>query len=169
MAASTSHTCKNVTYDAGGKVLSCLFCNILSGTEPGHIVLSNSKYFVFRNKYPVTKNHLLVSPREHVQNFDMLKGDAGAVVVQEMMDIGKQAIATLNETNCGLKESKEQVKEVELLQCFHVPPINSVDHLHLHIIPNPATMSYFNYMKYLTNTRWCITGDRACEILKSST
>ena len=171
--AQNTITSRKVTYDASGKIISCLFCNILDGKEPGDIILSNNKYFVFRNKFPVTKNHLLVSPKEHIQNFNILKGNDGAVMVNEMMDIGNEAIATLNHKEKHDIKGKATYKsptteELEILQCFHVPPTNSVDHLHLHVIPNPKSMSYFNYMKYLTNTRWCITGDRAIELLKAS-
>lgn len=40
---------------------------------------------------------------------------------------------------------------------FHVPPFNSVPHLHLHVLAPLSEMSWFyRYIKYHPNTRWCI-------------
>ncbi|CAN0352204.1 unnamed protein product, partial [Ectocarpus fasciculatus] len=54
---------------------------------------------------------------------------------------------------------KEPDEAIDVLQCFHVPPINSIDHLHLHCIQDPQTMSWLNYVKYYADSYWCITGE----------
>eukprot|EP01035_Chromulina_nebulosa_P021441 gene21441-27774_t len=47
----------------------------------------------------------------------------------------------------------------DALYCFHCPPWNSIDHLHLHAIAKP--LSYSGSIKYLTGTYWCKTADDA--------
>jgi hypothetical protein len=40
--------------------------------------------------------------------------------------------------------------------CFHIPPFNSVDHLHLHVLAPASQMkTYFRFVKYQTGTVWC--------------
>jgi len=44
---------------------SCLFCNIISGIEPGNIVYKDNLFVVIENKYPKAPIHLLVLDRFH--------------------------------------------------------------------------------------------------------
>lgn len=111
---------KGVTYDSvNGAVKSCIFCRIASKDEPATIVYEDSQFVVFKTIAPATKKHLLVTPKEHVKNLDSLSGPSDAAMVREMIKIGKIA---LGEDAVGAHYS------------FHVPPYNSIDHLHLHAI-----------------------------------
>jgi len=44
----------------------CLFCGIVAGAEPGHVVLDEPEVVAFLDIRPVFKGHVLVVPREHV-------------------------------------------------------------------------------------------------------
>lgn len=79
---------KGVTYSASGDLFSCLFCNIVAGTEPATVVAQNEKYIVFKNIRPVSKTaHYLVSPKEHIQNLTSLSGPSGAKIINEMVEV----------------------------------------------------------------------------------
>lgn len=79
---------KGVTYSATGEIVSCLFCNIIAGTEPATIITQNDKYVVFKNIRPVSKTaHYLVSPREHIVNLSSLGGPPGAQMISEMVEV----------------------------------------------------------------------------------
>mgnify|MGYP003385126009 len=82
---------KGVTYSASsGEIISCLFCNIIAGTEPASVITQNEKYIVFKNIRPVSATaHYLVSPKDHIQNLTALSGPSGAKIVTEMMEVTK--------------------------------------------------------------------------------
>jgi hypothetical protein len=39
--------------------------------------------------------------------------------------------------------------------CFHIPPFNSIDHLHLHVLAPKTSMSTMATFKYRVGARWC--------------
>lgn len=45
--------------------------------------------------------------------------------------------------------------------CFHVPPLNSIDHLHLHCIASPQEMGWLGWIKYYPDSFWCMTAETA--------
>lgn len=53
---------------------SCLFCNIISGIEPGNIVYKDNLFVVIENKYPKAPIHLLVLDRFHHDKKDTISG-----------------------------------------------------------------------------------------------
>ena len=111
---------KGVIYDAtSGAVKSCLFCKIATREEPGTIIFEDSKFVVFKTINPASNKHLLVTPKKHIQNLEALKGPADAALVREMIKVG---VAALGDQAEGAHYS------------FHVPPFNSIDHLHMHAI-----------------------------------
>ena len=78
---------KGVTYDGSGKVISCLFCNIIKGTERATILFQNSDFCVFKTIAPANDVHLLVTPVKHVKNLTELRGREGAAMVREMVKV----------------------------------------------------------------------------------
>lgn len=134
-----SFTKKGVKYDAEtGEIVSCLFCKIHAREEPGRIVYEDEKYVVFHTIHPVTHLHLLVTPREHIANMRALEVHPERTkIMEEMMDIGRHTLGSHGDTGRF---------------CFHIPPMNSIDHLHLHAIASPETMSTIDSMKYPGDT-----------------
>lgn len=111
---------KGVVYDAtSGAVKSCLFCKIATREEPGTVVYEDTKFIVFKTINPASNRHLLVTPKKHIQNLESLSGPVDAALVREMIKVGSVALGDQAE---GAHYS------------FHVPPFNSIDHLHLHAI-----------------------------------
>mmetsp|Transcript_11079 Transcript_11079/g.18594 ORF Transcript_11079/g.18594 Transcript_11079/m.18594 type:complete len:156 (+) Transcript_11079:130-597(+) len=54
----------------------------------------------------------------------------------------------------------------DALFCFHVPPFNSIDHLHLHAIASPKRMSRMTRMKYSVDSYYCESAESAITILE---
>ena len=46
----------------------CLFCRIVAGEIPADIVADNAGAIAFRDLNPVAPTHVLVIPREHLEN-----------------------------------------------------------------------------------------------------
>eukprot|EP00596_Hydrurales_sp_CCMP1899_P002718 CAMPEP_0119038524 /NCGR_PEP_ID=MMETSP1177-20130426/7504_1 /TAXON_ID=2985 /ORGANISM="Ochromonas sp, Strain CCMP1899" /LENGTH=271 /DNA_ID=CAMNT_0007001229 /DNA_START=121 /DNA_END=936 /DNA_ORIENTATION=+ len=144
---------KGVTYDGEtNSVKSCLFCNIVEKKEAADIVYEDSKFIVFKTIAPASRNHLLVSPKKHIQNFAAMSGPTDAILMRDMIDVGKQA----------LKSDADGAK-----MCFHIAPWNSIDHLHLHAIGVPSSMNCKNKMKYYEGSYWCCSADSVLQSLET--
>lgn len=78
---------KGVTYDRNGKIISCLFCRICELKETARIIHSNEKFVAFLTIAPVTKYHLLISPREHISNIYGLRDEKDAHLIEEMIQV----------------------------------------------------------------------------------
>lgn len=136
---------KGVAY-GNGAVINCLFCNIMEGKEPGKIVMENDKYVAFKTIQPASSNHLLICPRKHVRNIEELSGVEDAQMIREMEEFGRLALGT------DAEDSQ---------YCFHIPPWNSIDHLHLHAIGARHTMSFKGSLKYWQETFYCWSSKEA--------
>lgn len=134
-------TKKGVTYLAStGEVLGCLFCRIQKREEPGTITYEDDSFVAFKTIKPATHLHLLITPREHIKNVDSLTGREGVALIEKLVEIGKVALGKYAE---GAQYS------------FHVPPLNSIDHLHLHAIASPESMGTWSARKYHQDTFYC--------------
>jgi len=101
----------------------CLFCKILAGDVPSDEVHSTENTFAFRDIQPVASTHVLVIPRQHIENADELRAEHADVLAE--MFTAAQAIARA-----------EGVAERGYRLVFNVgdDANNSVPHLHLHVI-----------------------------------
>jgi diadenosine tetraphosphate (Ap4A) HIT family hydrolase len=134
-------TKKGVTYlSSTGEVIDCLFCRIQKKQEPSTMVYEDADFVVFHTIKPASHLHLLVTPRIHIQNVHSLKGQVGADLVTKLVEIGKVALGEYS-TDCQFS--------------FHIPPLNSIDHLHLHAIASPSSMNFWGSQKYRQDTFFC--------------
>ena len=101
----------------------CLFCKILNGAIPAQEVASSERTLAFRDINPVAPTHVLVIPREHIENFHTIGPDHTAVIA-EMIATAQQVA------------SDEGVTEGGYRLVFNVGPDtgNTVPHLHLHVL-----------------------------------
>ncbi|WP_433517768.1 HIT family protein [Nonomuraea sp. CA-143628] len=99
-----------------------LFCEIVAGERPAHIVHSDEVAVAFLDARPVFKGHVLVVPRLHVETFGEL-GDVGPFfervqLVTRAVEEGLEAAGTFVAMNNRISQS--------------------VAHLHVHVVPrNP--------------------------------
>ena len=57
---------------------ACVFCGIVAGREPAHIVWQDDEHMAFLDINPITSGHVLLIPRAHVHWVDDLSPDAYA-------------------------------------------------------------------------------------------
>ncbi|HUR06624.1 MAG TPA: HIT family protein [Nonomuraea sp.] len=99
-----------------------LFCEIVAGERPAHIVHSDEVVVAFLDTRPVFKGHVLIVPRLHVETFGDL-GDVGPFfervqLVTRAVEEGLEAAGTFVAMNNRISQS--------------------VAHLHVHVVPrNP--------------------------------
>lgn len=101
----------------------CLFCRIVAGEIPSTEVLSTETTYAFRDIEPRAPTHVLVIPREHVQDAAALTAEHGALLADVFTTA--QAVARAE----GVDGSGYRL-------VFNVgeDANNSVPHLHLHVI-----------------------------------
>eukprot|EP01039_Chlorochromonas_danica_P008071 gene8072-8901_t len=146
---------KGVTYDSQtGEVITCLFCRIHQREEPGRIAFEDDDTVVFYTIDPASRCHLLVTPRQHVKNVTSLEGLEGISLVEKLVKTGKDTLEQLG----------EDVNNAKF--CFHIPPFNSIDHLHLHAIGDVNHMTWTGMAKYNTNTWFCHSAEDIIETLR---
>ena len=111
----------------------CIFCN----WETQDVVFTDEKTVVFNDKYPMAKIHILVIPKEHIDNINSLN--------ESHLELLNQMKA--NALNY-IKKANPEINENEIIFGFHSPPFNSISHLHMHCILPP----FKNYYYYFVNT-----------------
>ena len=99
----------------------CVFCRIVSGDLPGHLVLETDDLVAFLDTRPVFKGHVLLVPREHVETLPDLP--AG---LRDGFLAAAQRIATAVEDGLGAQGSFVAINNTVS---------QSVPHLHLHVVP----------------------------------
>ncbi|HZT64447.1 MAG TPA: histidine triad nucleotide-binding protein [Acidimicrobiales bacterium] len=101
----------------------CLFCRILAGEVPSTEVHSTERTYAFRDINPGAPTHVLVIPRQHIENAATVEPDHGEVLAE--MLVAARDIARA-----------EGIHDRGYRLVFNVGEDtgNSVPHLHLHVI-----------------------------------
>ncbi|GAA5800685.1 hypothetical protein HPULCUR_006121 [Helicostylum pulchrum] len=97
----------------------------------------------FHDRSPSAQLHLLVIPKNHIRTIKDLDG-GDVPLLQEMIDLGK----TLLKEQGFNPDDDSQIR-----LGFHVPPFNSVNHIHLHVIALPFK-NKFRQVKYTSGYPW---------------
>ena len=123
-----------------------VFGSILRGESPASVLSESENVLVFDDRLPRAPLHALVIPKRFIKSvFTLEKGDIQ--LLEEMRTMG---LAVVKE------KYPDAYRQKDYILCYHVPPFNSVDHLHLHVLAPASKMSFpFRFGKYLVGTRWC--------------
>eukprot|EP00127_Corallochytrium_limacisporum_P006363 Clim_evm74s225 gene=Clim_evmTU74s225 len=112
----------------------CVFC---TGLKPEQIISETDDLYLLEDKYPRSKFHYLVITKEHINS--VLELDSGHIrLLQDMVLLGKQCL-----TDRGAPADDHRLG-------FHIPPFNSIDHLHMHAIAGPFRA--FQEVRYTPRT-----------------
>ena len=103
----------------------CLFCSIVAGEIPADVVRTDELTVAFRDINPQAPTHVLVVPKRHVVNAAAVTGDDADDVAALL--VAAKAVADAE----GFGGADRGYRLV-----FNVGPdaLNSVDHLHLHVL-----------------------------------
>ncbi|KAF8963159.1 HIT-like domain-containing protein [Flammula alnicola] len=97
----------------------CKFCH--ASAENGfRVVYEDESFLAFEDRSPASKHHYLVIPKRHITSVKSLK-KSDVELVQKMEEVGNTVLNDLDVPNSMRKMG------------FHIPPFNSVYHLHLHV------------------------------------
>jgi histidine triad (HIT) family protein len=99
----------------------CLFCEIVAGTRPAHVVLDTADARAFLDVRPVFPGHCLVVPRAHVET---------------LADLTEEAVAPLFGAVRRVASAVEQGLEAHgTFVAVNNRVSQSVPHLHVHVVP----------------------------------
>jgi histidine triad (HIT) family protein len=108
-----------------------VFCRIVAGEIPSSMVASTDRSYAFRDLDPQAPSHVLVVPRRHIANADVLTHEHAMDVAD--LFVCAQAVARAE----GLvTPGVDPLDEGGYRLVFNVGEIsgNAVDHLHLHVL-----------------------------------
>ena len=109
--------------EASSMVKDCVFCGIVAGTVPAHIIWSNEFTVAFLDQAPANDGHTLVVPRKHVRNLlDATPAEAG-----EVMAAAAEVTKLLNE--------RFRPAGFTLFQANEKAGWQDAFHLHIHVVP----------------------------------
>ncbi len=99
----------------------CVFCRIISGEVPAHLVLDDGEFVAFLDARPVFKGHVLVLPRRHYVTLADLPAPAVGPLFERVRLLSAAVPAALGAqgTFVALNNVVSQ----------------SVAHLHVHVVP----------------------------------
>jgi histidine triad (HIT) family protein len=99
----------------------CLFCAVLAGSEPSHVVLDEPDVVAFLDHRPVFKGHVLVIPRIHVVTLP----DLPAELLAPVFGVVARCATAMVE---GLGADGSWVAQNNIVS-------QAVPHLHVHVVP----------------------------------
>ncbi|KAK4877327.1 hypothetical protein RN001_009833 [Aquatica leii] len=133
---------------------NCIFCKIISGQEPTDIIYQDEDVVIIKDIKPAAKFHYLAIPKIHIKDVKALTVEHRKLI-ENLIDLGKMV---LKDNGCNVED---------LRIGFHVPPFNSISHLHLHLIAPVSEMNFLSRMIFKPNTWWFATADFILENLSS--
>ncbi|HEX5918768.1 MAG TPA: HIT family protein [Nocardioides sp.] len=99
----------------------CVFCQVIAGEVPGHVVLESDDLVAFLDTRPLFKGHVLLVPRTHVVTLPDLPAEQ-----RDGFLAAAQRLATAVKDALGAQGSFLAINNTVS---------QSVPHLHLHVVP----------------------------------
>jgi histidine triad (HIT) family protein len=123
-----------VSNERPNTVTDCLFCQIVAGDVPAEIVHSTATTVAFNDIKPAAPLHVLVVPRQHIDNAAEVTAADGPVLADMLM--AARAVADA----AGVAGPDRGYRLI-----FNVGPdaMNSVPHLHLHVLGGQPLKGHF--------------------------
>src|SRR5256712_12716203 len=99
----------------------CVFCDIVRGAVPAHVVHDDARVFAFLDHSPLLHGHTLVLLREHVDSLDDLSDEQTATLFAA---VRRMSIAVQRGLGAGGS-----------VVVTHTRISQSVPHVHVHVVP----------------------------------
>lgn len=99
----------------------CLFCSIVAGATPAHVVLETQDMVGFLDHRPLFKGHVLLVPRDHVLTLPDLPASLRSPFLEAAQRLA-QAMVDVLDAQGSFVAMNNTVSQ-------------SVPHLHLHVVP----------------------------------
>jgi len=104
-------------------VHDCVFCAIVAGEAPAHLIDEDEFTLAFLDIAPLTPGHTLVVPKRHTDDLWSVDADTAAAVMRTAHRVAERLRVALEPDG------------LNLLQCTREVAFQTVFHLHVHVIP----------------------------------
>ena len=102
---------------------NCVLCKIAKHEVDAAIVCENDHIIAILDRFPATRGHVLILPKEHIENIYEMPVETG-------MEIMRIAISVCNGIKLILRPDG-----LNLIQANGEAGGQTIDHFHLHIVP----------------------------------
>ena len=101
----------------------CVFCRIISGEIPSHIVYEDDRTLAFLDIHPSALGHTLIIPKAHVSRVEDLSEEDAASLFRALHELvgGIQEAVDAPACTIGINNGRESGQEIP--------------HVHIHVIP----------------------------------
>ncbi|GIY45400.1 histidine triad nucleotide-binding protein 3 [Caerostris extrusa] len=174
----------------------CLFCCIKDKST--EIIFEDEEYLAFRDIKPATSHHYLIIPKSHMTNTSSLLPSDIPIELCTLIYFHQTFLSThilpfivcqfsiLSFERPGKNLQMNDFKNKRLVEIgeiilknnsasisdarfgFHVPPFNSIRHLHLHAISCVNEMGFISRLIFKPDSYWFITASTLIEKLEKS-
>ena len=103
--------------------MTCIFCDILSGTRISHILYEDELHIAFLDKYPIDEGHSLIIPKEHHERITMMDPKAVGKLFSIVPKIANAILAATGADAFSLGQNNGRAAK------------QIIPHVHVHIIP----------------------------------
>lgn len=101
----------------------CVFCRVVAGTAPAHVVAADDDCVAFLDSRPAARGHTLVVPRAHVEDLWSAGPERAAAVMRTAAGVA------------GLLRDRLRPDGLTLRQNTGAASGQHVFHLHVHLVP----------------------------------
>jgi len=102
---------------------SCIFCAIVAGQAPAHVVHEDEHTLAIMDINPATRGHVLVLPKRHARDIFEISEEDAQHVMHTVLLVARAVDKAL------------QPDGVNLIQANRRAAFQSVFHFHMHVIP----------------------------------
>ena len=101
----------------------CIFCNIAHGIMESVTVFENLEFRVILDKFPAAKGHVLILPKEHIEDIYDLDAETASKIFALATIVAKAMKEILNCEGLNVLQNNGRIAG------------QTVNHFHLHLIP----------------------------------
>jgi len=106
-----------------GALNECIFCRIVRGRMRAAVVSETPDLLAIMDLYPATPGHLLVLPKDHIEDIHSMPEDLGARLMARTIALAKAVRRALSPAG------------INLIQANGAAAGQTVPHFHLHLVP----------------------------------
>lgn len=127
-----------------------IFARIARKEEPAEVVFEDDQFIAFREKSsPASTLHLLIVPKVGAVRDATCLSTKHLDMLEAMVQIGRRLIRE----EAGLTENQQRS---QASMGFHIPPVVSIPHLHMHCIAPCIQMSVWSKIMYWKDSPWFV-------------
>lgn len=107
-------------------MVNCLFCRIIAGATPAHVIHEGSGAVAFLDAFPAARPHVLVVPRVHAPTLLELDDDAAGELFRTVKQVQRKVQSAFRPLGFNVGWNHGRAAGQHVL------------HLHVHVLPRYA-------------------------------